>query len=203
MASIKIETEDVMPVVVTVLNYMSTDLTTCMFKIALDNQLSDLKGLVDPEYMDQSMTDLASKLDDPLSLIINEFTGDLMLLYARLAMVHAIDLEETFCDERLTDLAGDLYGCRHFYTDGMTERNRADLEVFIYSLPVVVDQLIDLIQTEEYEPEELKLWVDMLGAHFDRFANSEVPAIRELGALGSSIWEFQDKVFNAPDKHLP
>lgn len=201
MATVKLETNDVMPVIITVLNYMSAHITTSMFKLALEDQFSDLKGLVDPEKMDQAMSDMTGKLDDPLSLILKELSEEIMSLYSRLAMIHNIDLIETFTDERLSALSANVYCSRTFYTDGITPDPKVSLDVFLYSLPVIVDQLQELVVSKEFDPEELKDWINLNRAHFEGFQYATIPVIRDLGELALSIYDYHDKVWEMPDKN--
>jgi hypothetical protein len=196
MATLRYETKDVLPIVLIALNYLSCDLTTSIFKIALDNQFADLKGLVDPEEMDQAMNDMTEKLDDPLSVVLRTFSQQLMDCYSRLAIVHNYDLEELFIDDRLTDLATDIYTARSFYTQGLGDSNLVNLDVYLYSIPLVIDQLIALINTEEFDEEELKNWFDLDVYYFEQFQDSDVPAIRELGGLGISTYNYHGQVSN-------
>lgn len=198
MATIKYETKDVMPIVLLVLNFMGSNLNSATFKLAFDHQYADLKGLVDPEELDQPTTDLIELLDDPLSLLLKAFAERFIRLYDMLAVMHGINLAEVFSDKRLADMAEEIFCLRSYYSYGLSDDNRTDLDIFVYSLPNVILQLKDIVVTQEFDPEEQRNWVDVDPDCFDEFEQSELPMVRILGDMAFTIYAYQDKIVFTP-----
>jgi hypothetical protein len=193
MSIIKLDTKDVMPVVIIVLNYISCDIDTSIVKLAFNNQYAHLKGSIDPEEFSQEISDMAARLDDPLSVILRAFSEELMSLYYTLAATHDLVLEEIFEDYRLCQLASDVYSARAVYTYEVTNFSKWDVEVYFLSLPIVIDQLRELVNTEEFDVDELKDSRNLCPDYFENFLYAG-GTIEKLGDIALRIFVYHDQV---------
>jgi hypothetical protein len=194
MSNIKLDTKDVMPVVIIVLNYISCDIDTSIVKLALNNQYAHLKGSIDPEEFTQEIHDMSKALDDPLSVILRSFSEKVMDCYYNLAITYTLVLEEILGDERLVQLAGDVYEARSEYTYEVKTYSAWNLDIYFFSLPAVIEQLRQLILTEEFDADEMGYVAGLCPEYFEQFKN-DGGTNENLTDIALSIYTCHDRIY--------
>jgi len=123
MAIVKYAKEDIIPVIIHVLSFTTVKFAEYGYKSLMEREMPELLALeeddVDPSM--HFMVLLAS--EDEISKAINECIACIDATIDTFRIMYGFDLEELYGDERIHQLADQLYFDLYFYADGIIEDN--------------------------------------------------------------------------------
>lgn len=196
MAVIKYKSEDVIPIVASVLSVAMVSFVNYVFKIALEGEFADLKGLVSIDEYDECNSELLSQLDDELTVSLAPCLQDFQDCLESFTNIYALSLEDIFTDERITAMADDIFLSLCYDTiEPNKDRKDAILSLmwFFYAILGVLELLCILIEKEELDLESIEENPDDYYDYLilDR-PNSENPDINRLIELGVKLNSYND-----------
>jgi hypothetical protein len=209
MAIIYYKKEDALPIALIVLMKASDLLQLIIFKFVLKDHYPDLRGLVPTAESSKSGDQLMNEMKDPFITLLRFMHNSMHLPMLQINDVYGIDPATVIFSRHAWLKADELFGAlvthdfildderqdEDKYDDGVYSQN---LDMFIYSLLTLVDQLIILLDGDVIDTETA--W-DTFGliAEFDRTrtnGKSHAYAIGVLCDLGSDLLDYHDKIRN-------
>ncbi|HEY0177513.1 MAG TPA: hypothetical protein VGC08_14115 [Pedobacter sp.] len=143
---LKIGLKDLMPVVLSVLNLIEADFLRWSMKIAVKVNYKDLKGLIDFENIEQTEIDMLNMTEDPCIKLMMIHASKFQASAHTYANLFALNLDEIFADERIVDMAGDLYWTLIYDNEEDNEEGYdRDLRMFINSVLQILHSLCELV----------------------------------------------------------
>lgn len=118
MAIIKYDQADIIPIVITVLNFCNVDLASYGYRFVIENELPNLKDFVEEEINPVLYFEIMEASDHGIPK--NMLKGNELIFEAlkTLTIMHDIDLVDLlFNNERIRELSGDLYENLDHYAD--------------------------------------------------------------------------------------
>lgn len=135
MTLIKYQSSDIVPVALNIMSLSVVTFAEYGFKSALEGELKELKSLVGTEITDGSIFELLDGLEDEISRFVIRSIITIDDYITTFRLMHNIDLEELFEDQRIRTLSDDLYTVLFAYADGLVEKN---LRMAMEELPLTV-----------------------------------------------------------------
>jgi hypothetical protein len=157
--AVKYQSKDVGPIVYCILDYLVQDLTSAIFKYAVERYHPDLKNLIttDSQQYDQTVLDLLNLNNhDPLISFIGIYHSDISEVVVTLRNIYVIDGEELNKDERIIFLAEQLYITLGGYLNDTSNLKEVfdDLVGFTWSMVLILHYLCKLVVFEELVIED-------------------------------------------------
>jgi len=121
MAVVKYAEEDIIPIVIHVLSFSTVKFAEYGYKAILEDDMPDLLSLDDDELDPAIYFQLLLAADDEISKAINQCIEYIDEAIDTFRIIYGVDLEELYSDERIHELASQLYSDLYFYADGIIE----------------------------------------------------------------------------------
>ncbi|CAM4019400.1 hypothetical protein SAMN06265348_101232 [Pedobacter westerhofensis] len=121
MAVTKFAKEDIIPIVIHILSFSTVKFAEYGYKSVLEKDMPELLAL-DEDDVDVSMyfqVLLAS--DDDISVAINKCIALIDATIDTFRIMFAIDLEELYTDDRIHEMANQIYADLYYYADGLVD----------------------------------------------------------------------------------
>lgn len=121
MAVTRYAREDIIPIVIHILSFSTVKFAEYGYKSVLENDMPELLAL-DEDDVDVSMyfqVLLAS--DDEISSAINKCIALIDATIDTFRIMYAIDLEELYTDDRIHEMANQIYADLYYYADGLID----------------------------------------------------------------------------------
>jgi hypothetical protein len=209
MAIIYYKKEDALPIVLIVLMKACDLLKLIIFKFMLKDHYQDLRGLVPTEDSSKSSDQLINEMKDPFITLLRFMHNSMQLPMLKINNIYGID-PATVIFSRHAWLKADELFWSLVTNDFILDDERQDedkyddevysqnLDMFMYSLLTIVDQLIILLDGDQIDTETA--W-DTFGliAEFDSArinGKSHAYAMGALCDLGSDLLDYHDKIRN-------
>jgi len=121
MAVTKFAKEDIIPIVIHILSFSTVKFAEYGYKSVLEKDMPELLAL-DEDDVDVSMYfQLLLASDDEISVAINKCIALIDKTIDTFRIMYAIDLEELYTDERIHEMANQIYADLYYYADGLID----------------------------------------------------------------------------------
>lgn len=123
MAVTKYAQEDIIPIVIHILSFSTVKFAEYGYKAVVENELPELISLDDDDVTPIMYFEVLEVSDDEISKAIKlciEYIDNTINIFC---IMFAIDLEEMYADERIHELASQIYSDLYYYADGLVEDN--------------------------------------------------------------------------------
>jgi hypothetical protein len=197
MTNVKYKKTDILPLVLIVLTYISTHLLIYVYKIALDNQLKDLNGTVDPEDLNQEALDQIYALDDPLSVLVKEAWEEIAVCINQICMLHGLDQMELCLNPRLRSMADDFYEKLSLYWSIQRNGgNVGELYRYTFCIDLTIYRLCETIILEKKKFPRIvyNRWRHFRKANFGDFDKFDGFELRLLVNLGEALNNYCNRI---------
>jgi hypothetical protein len=160
MKMITYDENDILPITIVTLNICLQFYIINAFKLVVDRECPDLKGLVSTDTIDESILDVFECVDNEWFDIMTDSMAAINNTLYSLANINGLDLQALVDDIRIDDLAQDLYDnivIDVFLFDGEEPtdlQNLADdMTLYTFSLLGLVHCLFELTISRSYDEE--------------------------------------------------
>ena len=199
MAIIKYDQEDIIPIVITVLNFCNVDLASYGYRFVIENELPHLKDLINDEVDISLYFQLLETSDHGIPK--NVLKGNNLIFDAIdiLQIIHGIDLTDLFSDERIRDLSEDLYDNLNGYAFNLNKGNDLPLIIstsfydasnaFYFLCQLMLHQELDY---DRFEKDGL-MGAGLEKVHLIDTSNGNVSIVFDLI---EKMWEFQEIIMD-------
>ena len=123
MAVTKYAKEDIIPLVIHILSFSTVKFAEYGYKAILESELPDLLGMDEDDVTADLHFQLLDAAEDDISVAINKCIAYIDATIDTFRIMYAIDLEELYTDERLHEIASQIYSDLYFYADGLIDDN--------------------------------------------------------------------------------
>ena len=123
MALIRYAEEDIIPIVIHILSFSTVKFAEYGYKSVLEREMPELLTLTDEEADVALYFEIIEASDDGISNAINKCIEYIDTTIDTFRIMYAIDLEELYTDERIHELANQMYSDLYYYADGLIENN--------------------------------------------------------------------------------
>lgn len=156
----KYETKDIIPIIYCVLGYLLIDATEGFLKYTVEKYYPDLKGLLDHDIteLDGSTLELLrAQSADPIVYCGWQYIRDLDDVMETFRNIYAFDPKMILNDQRITDLAGDLYEATGdiLHEVKSVQESLEDLNNFMWFGGITIHYLRKLVVFEELDFESV------------------------------------------------
>jgi len=123
MAVTKYAKEDIIPIVIHILSFSTVKFAEYGYKAIIENEMPELASLEDEDVTPDMYFQVLEASDDKISKAINQCIDHIDATINTYCIMYTIDLEELYCDERIHELASQIYSDLYYYADGLVEDN--------------------------------------------------------------------------------
>ncbi|WP_158795572.1 hypothetical protein [Pedobacter sp. L105] len=123
MAVTKYAKEDIIPLVIHILSFSTVKFAEYGYKAILESELPDLLGMDEDDVTADLHFQLLDAAEDDISIAINKCIAYIDATIDTFRIMYAIDLEELYTDERLHEIASQIYSDLYYYADGLIDDN--------------------------------------------------------------------------------
>lgn len=123
MAVTKYAKEDIIPIVIHILSFSTVKFAEYGYKAIVETEMPSLASLDDEDVTPDMYFGVLDASDDPISKAIAQCIDHIDATINTLCIMFAIDLEELYSDERIHELASQIYSDLYYYADGLVEDN--------------------------------------------------------------------------------
>lgn len=185
MAVTKYNQEDILPIVIHILSFSTMKFAEYGYLSIVENEVKALKGLDESDVTPVMYFELLEASDDEISKAIRDSIAYIDASVDTFCLLHGIDLDELYSDERIHELACSLYYDLCNYAEGTIEEG---IEVAITELPFLTANsfffLCKLIIEQEIDHDFL-MEDGLYGKGFQELefmdtANPDVAVLHEL-----------------------
>jgi len=151
---VKYESEDVVPIVMSVFIYIVDGLITLLYAIALEGPLKDLKEQkADHRQIDEVTCELINLLDDDLTITIADLITSLNEAIGSLERNYLLHPQDIYDNERIQEMADEFYWTVVWFA---AEANNLKeyhglLSCFLFSIQHILCLLIQLVEGNEMD----------------------------------------------------
>lgn len=152
MAVTKYDQEDILPIVIHVLSFSTMKFAEYGYRSIVENEVTPLKGLDESDVTPVMYFELLEASDDAISIAIRDCIAHIDAAVDTFCLLHGIDLDELYSDERIHELACTLYYELCDYAEGVidndveeaiTELPFATANAFFFLCKLVMEQEVD------------------------------------------------------------
>ncbi|MCX2481433.1 hypothetical protein OQY15_20205 [Pedobacter sp. MC2016-15] len=156
MAVTKYAKEDIIPIVIHILSFSTVKFAEYGYKSVLEKDMPELLSMEEDDFDVSLYFQLLLASDDDVSRAINKCIALIDQAIDTFRIMYAIDLEELYTDERIHELANQIYADLYYYADGLIEDNisSAVMELpftaanaFFFLCKLIINQEIDAEQS--------------------------------------------------------
>lgn len=123
MAIVKYNREDIIPIVIHVLSFSTVKFAEYGYKEIVQHEMPDLLRLDEDDVTPDMHFLLLDAAEDDISKAINSCISYIDTTIDTFRIMYAFDLEELYSDERIHEIASQLYSDLYYYADGLIEDN--------------------------------------------------------------------------------
>lgn len=123
MAVTKYAQEDIIPIVIHILSFSTVKFAEYGYKEIIENEMPELTTLDDDDITPIMYFEVIEASDDEISTAIKKCIEHIDATINTFCIMFAIDLEEMYTDERIHELASQIYSDLFYYADGLVEDN--------------------------------------------------------------------------------
>jgi len=201
MNIIKYPKNRLMPVVLIFLNLIKQDYIQWAMIAALEEYYTDLKGLINPEHIDDETVEILNLLDDERIQIMLDMVGFINECSDLYANLYALDLGIIFRDKKLIGLAENLYLELCFYYDPVSVEEDLDRELILFSNNSVLltDCLCCLIMNNYLDLDKVQDMVSYTGVltwRWGQYLDAENYAHKMLSRINKFALECNNRIEN-------
>jgi hypothetical protein len=121
MAVTKYAEEDIIPIVLHILSFSTVKFAEYGYKAVIENEMPSLIVLEDDDVTPIMYFEILEASEDEISVAITKCIDKIDETINTFCIMYAIDLEEMFADERIHELASQIYSDLYYYADGIIE----------------------------------------------------------------------------------
>jgi hypothetical protein len=123
MAIVKYAPEDIIPIVVHVLSFSTVKFAEYGYMEIVQQEMPDLLHLDEDDVTPDMHFLVLDAAEDEISKAINKCIQHIDDTIDTFRIMYAFDLEELYADERIHEIASQLYSDLYYYADGLIEDN--------------------------------------------------------------------------------
>jgi len=123
MALTKYAQEDIIPIVIHILSFSTVKFAEYGYKAIIENEMPDLISLDEDDITPVMYFEVLNSSDDEISEAINKCVAYIDATINTYCIMHAIELEELYTDDRIHELASQIYCDLYYYADGLVADN--------------------------------------------------------------------------------
>ena len=123
MAVTKYAREDIIPIVIHILSFSTVKFAEYGYKAIVESEMPDLASLDDEDVTPDMYFGVLDASDDEISKAISQCIDHIDATINTFCIMFAIDLEELYSDERIHEMASQIYSDLYYYADGLVEDN--------------------------------------------------------------------------------
>lgn len=154
MAVTKYAPEDIIPIVIHILSFSTVKFAEYGYKAILENEMPDLLGMDEDDVTPDLHFQVIDASEDEISKAINKCIAHIDATIDTFRIMYAIDMEELYSDERIHEIASQIYSDLYYYADGLIDDN---ISSAVMELPFTAANafffLCRLIIHQELDPE--------------------------------------------------
>jgi hypothetical protein len=121
MAVMRYAREDIIPIVIHILSFSTVKFAEYGYKSVLEKDMPELLALAEDDVDVSIYFEVLLASDDDISKAINKCIALIDQTIDTFRIMYAIDLEELYRDDRIYELANQLYADLYYYADGLIE----------------------------------------------------------------------------------
>lgn len=123
MAVTKYAEQDIIPIVIHILSFSAVKFAEYGFKALMEEEMPDLLTMEEEDADAILHFQVLDVSEDEVSQAINKCIALIDATIDTLRIMHGFELEELYMDERISELANDIYSDLYYYADGIIEDN--------------------------------------------------------------------------------
>lgn len=123
MAVTKYAKEDIIPVVIHILSFSTVKFAEYGYKSVIEKDMPELLALGEDEVDVSMYFQVLLASDDDVSRAINKCIALIDQTIDTFRIMYAIDLEELYTDDRIHEMANQIYADLYYYADGLIDDN--------------------------------------------------------------------------------
>ena len=113
--------EDIIPIVIHILSFSTVKFAEYGYKSVLEKDMPELLAMDEDDVDVSTYFQLLQASDDDISRAINKCIALIDHTIDTFRIMYAIDLEELYTDDRIHELANQIYADLYYYADGLIE----------------------------------------------------------------------------------
>lgn len=121
MALTRYAKEDIIPIVIHILSFSTVKFAEYGYKSVLEKDMPELLALEDDDVDAAMYFQVLLASDDDISKAINRCIALIDNTIDTFRIMYAIDLEEMYTDQRIHEMANNIYGDLYNYADGLID----------------------------------------------------------------------------------
>jgi hypothetical protein len=123
MAVIRYAKEDIIPIVIHILSFSTVKFAEYGYKSVVEKDMPELLALEEDDVEVSMYFQLLLASDDDVSRAINKCIALIDHTIDTFRIMYAIDLEELYTDDRIHEMANQIYADLYYYADGLIDDN--------------------------------------------------------------------------------
>jgi len=123
MAVTKYAPEDIIPIVIHIMSFSTVKFAEYGYKAILENEMPDLLRMDEDDVSPDLHFQVLDASEDEISIAINKCIAYIDATIDTFRIMYAIDMEELYGDERIHEIASQLYSDLYYYADGLIDDN--------------------------------------------------------------------------------
>lgn len=123
MALTKYAKEDIIPIVIHILSFSTVKFAEYGYKAIVENEMPNLASLDEEDVTPGMYFEVLDASDDEISKAMSQCIDHIDATINTFCIMFAIDLEELYADERIHEVASQIYSDLYYYADGLVEDN--------------------------------------------------------------------------------
>jgi|GEM_PF-2297331 len=132
MAVTKYAQEDIIPIVIHILSFSTVKFAEYGYKAILEKDMPELLDLDEDDVSADVYFQLLDAAEDEISKAINKCIAHIDATIDTFRIMYALDLDEIYTDERIHEIASQIYSDLYFYADGLIDD---DISSAVMELP--------------------------------------------------------------------
>jgi hypothetical protein len=121
MAVTRYAKEDIIPIVIHILSFSTVKFAEYGYKAVLEKDMPELLALEEDDVDAAMYFEVLLASDDDISKAINKCIALIDHTIDTFRIMYAIDLEELYTDDRIHELANQIYADLYYYAEGLIE----------------------------------------------------------------------------------
>jgi hypothetical protein len=123
MAVTKYAEEDIIPIVIHILSFSTVKFAEYGYRAIIENEMPELASLDEEDVTPDMYFQVLDASDDEISKAIGKCIDHIDATINTFCIMFTIDLEELYGDDRVHEIASQIYSDLYYYADGLIEDN--------------------------------------------------------------------------------
>lgn len=123
MAVKKYAEQDIVPIVIHLLSFSAVKFAEYGFKALMEEDMPEILKMADDDVDAIMYFQVLDASEDDISTAVNKCIALIDGTIDTFRIMYGLDLEELYSDERIGELANEIYSDLYFYADGIIEDN--------------------------------------------------------------------------------